>query len=234
MTTVARLMLIELTRRRGTMALLVLLPLAFYLARHDLPGQSTRLLSLGLGWTVASLALFVAIAAAGPERRLRVAGFSTTALLAGRWLATTAVGCALAMIDLLIVVVDQRIERIGAIAAMLVLAVLLGGPLGTLLAALLPRELEGALALLIVLSVQLLADPDQALAKAMPFWSLRQLGTYAVDGAPSSYLWSALAHAAITWAVVVAGMWLLTAHRLRLHAPPPPRPDSTAPSNPAA
>lgn len=89
------------------------------------------------------------------------------------------------MIDLLIVVVDQRIERIGAIAAMLVLAVLLGGPLGTLLAALLPRELEGALALLIVLSVQLLADPDQALAKAMPFWSLRQLGTYAVTVHPA-------------------------------------------------
>ncbi len=131
-------------------------------------------------------------------------------------------------------VVDQHIERVWAIAAMLILAVLLGAPLGTLLGALLPRELEGALALLIVLSIQLLADPDQTLAKAMSFWSLRQLGTYAVDGAPSSYLWSALAHAAITWAAVAAATWLLTAHRLRLHTIPPPHPDTTTSRNPAA
>lgn len=230
MIAVARATVREISRRRSSLVLLILLPLAFYLARHQLQGQSLRLLSLGLGWTVSTLALFVAVGAADVERRLRVAGYTTSQLLGGRWLAVTVVGLVLAAVDLVVVLVDQELQRPAGVALMLVTAVVLGAPLGTLVGALLRRELEGALALLIVLSMQMLSDPEGSLAKGLPFWSIPQLAFYTVDEKPVPYLTSGLGHAAVTWLLLVLGMYVVTAVRLRVHRLPMPRQDAHATS----
>ena len=81
---VAEMTLRGLARRRGTLVLLLALPLLFYAARHSLPGQSVRFLALGEAWAVSTLALFAALAARSTEPRLRVGGWSWRALLAGR------------------------------------------------------------------------------------------------------------------------------------------------------
>jgi hypothetical protein len=86
----------EVRRRRGVLLLLVLLPLAFYLVRRDQQGQSIRMLALGLGWAVSTLALFSSAAARSLEHRLRVTGYRTRQLLLGRLLAITACGLVLA------------------------------------------------------------------------------------------------------------------------------------------
>jgi len=51
-----------------------------------------------------------------------------------------------------------------------------------LTATVLPRELEGALALLVVVSTQMLADPAGSIAPWLPFWSTRDQPAWSMVG----------------------------------------------------
>ncbi|MFF5293211.1 hypothetical protein [Paractinoplanes globisporus] len=219
---VAALSAREVGRRRVALALMVTLPLWFYLLRRSAEGQSVRMLALGMAWAVSALTLFVVNAARGVDPRLRLTGASTLAVIGGRLLALTAGGIALAAAYWALVVADQRPERPWAAALMMALTAVVAAPLGSLIAALLPRELEGALALLSICAVQMLADPPTLVAHLMPFWSLRELGTYVIDGADAGYLWRALLHAALTWLICAGGTYALFAWRLRLPRYPEP------------
>jgi hypothetical protein len=225
MLTVARMSLREVLRRRGVLLLMVLLPLAFYLVRRDLPGQSIRFLALGIGWSVSTTALFGACAARPAEQRLRLTGMSTTALVAGRLLAVQSVGLLLAGGYFGVVAVDQHVRRLWAVGVMFAITVLVAAPVGALLAALVPRELEGALALLVVVSTQMLADPEGAIAPLLPFWSTRQLATYAIDATGSGDLITGLVHGALLCTVAAVLATALTATRLRVTSWPRPSAD---------
>ena len=91
----------------------------------------------------------------------------------------------------------------------------------------LPRELEGALALLTVLPTQMLADPAGNLAKVLPFWSAREIGTYAIDGTDGGYLARGLTHFAVAWLLLTALATVASAVRLRLVRLPAPATDGT-------
>ena len=219
---VAALSAREVGRRRVALALMVTLPLWFYLLRRDTEGQSIRLLALGMGWAVSALTLFVVNASRGIDPRLRLTGASTLDVIGGRLLALTGGGVVLALGYWALVLADQRPDRPWAAGLTMVLTAVIAAPLGSLVAALLPRELEGALALLSICAVQMLADPSTLAAHLMPFWSFRELGTYVVDGADSGYLWRALLHAAVTWLICAGGTYALFAWRLRLPRYPEP------------
>lgn len=220
---VAALSAREVGRRRTALLLVIALPLCFYLVRRDLPGQSTRLLAIGIGWAVATLTLFVVNASRSLDPRLRLAGASVVEIIGGRLLAMTGIGVTLAVAYWGLVGVSRHdLARPWGVGAMLVLTALVAAPFGGLIAALLPRELEGALALLIVCATQLLANPDGMAAKLMPFWSARSLGNYTVDAAPTTALWQALLHAAATWLLCTAATLALFARRLRLARYPEP------------
>lgn len=207
----------EILRRRAALAALVALPLAFYLARHEMTGQSIRMLCLGLAWAIATLALFTTVSSRDLDRRLRVFGYRWGALTLGRLAAVILVGLTLAAAYVLLILLDQDLGRPLGVVGMLALAVLIGAPLGQLVGALLGRELEGALVLLSVLAMQMIADPDGTLAKLLPFWSIRQLGTWTVDGVDSSYLSSAVGHGAISLIVLWALVAISSGLRLRMH-----------------
>ena len=213
---VARACLLELSRRRGVIALLVALPLVFYLARRDLAGQSIRMLALGLGWTVSTLALFVAVSAKDFDRRLRLAGYAAWQLVLGRVLAVTALGLLLATGYAALILVDQDVDRLWAVLLLLVTTTLVAAPLGAVCAAVLPRELEGTLALLAIFAMQMLADPASSLARVLPYWSTRELGTYAIDGTAGDYLVRGLVHFGITGLLLTAAAVLVSVVRLRL------------------
>ena len=219
---VAALSAREVGRRRVALALMVTLPLWFYLVRRDTEGQSIRMLTLGMGWAISALTLFVVIAARGIDPRLRLTGASALDVIGGRLLALTGGGVVLALGYWALVLVDQRPDRPWAAGLMMVLTAVIAAPLGSLVAALLPRELEGALALLSICAVQMLADPPTPAAHLMPFWSSRELGTYVVDGADPGYLWRGLLHAAVTWLICAGGTYALFAWRLRLPRYPEP------------
>ena len=71
---VALVTLRELARRRGALALATLLPLTFYLVRLETHWTAIRLLSIGLGWATATLALFTQVSSRSVDRRLVVGG----------------------------------------------------------------------------------------------------------------------------------------------------------------
>jgi hypothetical protein len=88
-------------------------------------------------------------------------------------------------------------------------------PLGLALSAVLPRELEGTLALLTVFGLQMIMDPAQASTRLLPFWFSREIGTYAVDHTGDDYLYRGLAHAAVSALALTALVLVTSAIRLR-------------------
>lgn len=212
-----------LLRRRLSIVLVVLLPLVFFVARHEHVGQSVRFLVLGVAWGVSTVAFFAALAARQVERRLGVAGWSWRSLLAGRVGALLALGLALSGGYLLLVVADQPVRSNAGVALDLttttVVAVALGSFVGTIVA----RELEGALLLFMVSGLQFMADPASSFARFLPFWSSRELATYAVDGPQAGQLADGLLHAALTIAVLASGAVWMSSRQLRVPAPPRPQ-----------
>ncbi|GID97129.1 hypothetical protein ACFQFC_30955 [Amorphoplanes digitatis] len=215
---VAEMALREISRRRGVLILLALLPLAFYYSRRgEAYWQSVRFVSLGIGWTLSTAALFAGSAARGIEPRLRIAGYATHQLYLGRLAALWTVGLTLALPYYLLILVDLDGKvRNDAIALILVLTVAVAPPLGLAVAALLPRELEGMLVLLTIVAMQMMLDPEKTTAHALPFWFTREIGTYAVESdAGTDHVGRGLAHAGTTLAVVLAVVALATTLRLR-------------------
>ncbi|WP_422749697.1 hypothetical protein [Micromonospora sp. WMMD1219] len=220
---VAEAALRELLRRRTVLVILLLMPLAFYLSRGgDFLGQSIRFVCLGLAWALSTAALFAGSAARGMEPRLRLSGYGSRHLVLGRLLALWTVGVLLSTPYFLLVLVDQRDVRYGAIALIMALTVFVSVPFGLLLSAVLPRELEGTLVLLTVVGLQMVMDPAGSATRALPFWFSRELATYAVDHTDGGYLTRGLTHGlvfavALTVLVVVAAAVRLRQRRhLRL------------------
>jgi hypothetical protein len=205
-----------LLRRHLSLVLLVVLPLVFFAARHEHVGQSIRFLVLGVAWSVSTVAFFAAVAGQQVEHRLGVAAWSWRSLLAGRVGALAVVGLALSGAYLLLVVVDQPVRSNAGVALDLASTTLVAVVLGSFIGTLVRRELEGALLLFMVSGLQFMVDPASALARLLPFWSSRELATYAVDGPQAGDLASGLLHAALTIAVLVAGTVWMSSRQLQV------------------
>ncbi len=95
---------------------------------------------------------------------------------------------------IVLIAADQQHVRHGAVALLIALTVVVAAPLGLLLSAAVPRELEGTLLLLVVVGLQMLIDPAKTSARLLPFWSGREIGTYAVDHADAGYLVRGIVH----------------------------------------
>lgn len=217
----------DLIRRRAVLGLLFALPLVFYLGRRSdstYTGQAIRFLLLGLGFTISTASLFAVVAARSMDHRLRLSGYRVIHLYLGRLAALLVVGSAIAIPYLALVAFDQKVERLGAVALAMVLTVLVGAPLGMLLGAVVPRELEGALLLLALIALQFLMDPAKSSARLMPFWSAREIGTYAIDMTDVGYLHRGLVHASICAIAATAITATITTVRLRDRRPALPRP----------
>lgn len=216
---IARATLRETSRRHTALLLLVALPLAFYLARRDIPFSAVVVLALGLGWAVSTLSLFSTVNALELDGRLRIAGFSTPAILIGRLCTVMLIGVVLALGYLGLVIVDQDIPRLGGVVLMMLCAIVVGAPLGMAIGLLLRRELEGALALLIVLATQFMTNPEKLLAHFLPLWSVRGVADWTIGLGGPDYLRDGLAHAAITLLVLLIVIGLACTRRLRIYPP---------------
>jgi hypothetical protein len=214
--TVAEMTLRELARRRGVLMLLLALPLGFYaIRRGDYVGQSIRSLFLGISWAVSTAALFATAAARGLDPRLRMAGYRTFDLYTGRLLGLWAAGALLAAPFLALVAVDAPDVRVGATALGMLACVAVAAPFGMLIGLIVPRELEGTLVLLTAVGLQMVMDPAGTGAKLAPFWSSREIGTYAVDHMGADYLTRGLVHGLTFTAILVALVATASTVRLR-------------------
>ena len=206
----------EMSRRLTALVFILLLPLAFYLVRIDVHWQAIRFLSVGIGWAVATLSLFAFIAARDLDRRLVVAGASPSSLFAGRLAAVLTVGLGLAVIYFGVVALTlDDLPRAWSVLLLLVVTVLIGAPLGAVVSLVIVRELEGALALLALMAVQLLVDPDSSYAGFMPLWSTRELTGYALDAPIANSLSDGLGHFAVTMVLCSLAAWGFSVLRLR-------------------
>ena len=207
--------IVELSRRRVALLFVLLLPVVFYLVRIDVPWQALRFLAIGVGWAIATLALFSHVGARRIDQRLSVIGASPSALFFGRQLAIIAVGLAVATLYFAVVILTQEVPRPGALALLLATTVLISAPLGALVCAVLPRELEGALALLSVMALQLLVDPEGSLATLMPLWSTRELSAFAIEAVGVDRLESGAVHFALALVLITGISWGSSVLRLR-------------------
>jgi hypothetical protein len=206
----------EISRRRTVLVILLLLPLAFYLSRRgDHLGQSIRFVCLGLGWAQCAAALFVGSAARANEPRLRLSGYRSRHLFLGKLAALSTVGALLSLPYLLLIRFDQHDVRYGAIALIMAITVAVAAPFGLALSAVLPRELEGTLVLLIVIGLQMMLDPASAVSRVLPFWFSREIGTYAVDHTDSGYLQRGLVHGVVSAVLFTALVAAASSIRLR-------------------
>ncbi|BCB86261.1 hypothetical protein [Phytohabitans suffuscus] len=214
--TVAEMALREISRRRGVLVLLLTLPLVCYLVRHDQVGQSIRFVMLGLAWAVSTAALFASGTSRHVEPRLRLSGYRSHHLYLGRLVAMWVLGLAVAAPFYTLIAVDRGGDvRLGALAAAMALAVTVAAPLGLLIGALVPRELEGTLILLVTISLQMMIDPADYLTRLTPFWSSREIGTYAIDHTGTEYLVRGLTHGIVVTLLATALVAVLSAIRLR-------------------
>ena len=142
--TMAEMTVRGLLRRRGSLVLMVALPLAFYVARHELVGQSIRFLAFGLAWAISTLALFAALDARQTEARLVVSGWTRRALVGGRVLALLGIGVVLTLAYLALILADDRpVAREPSIALLLGATAVIAVAPGTMLGAVSPASWRG-------------------------------------------------------------------------------------------
>ncbi|WET78723.1 ABC transporter permease [Amycolatopsis sp. QT-25] len=214
--TVAEMALRELLRRRSVLLILMLLPLLFYLSRRgDHLGQSIRFVCLGLGWALSTAALFAGSASRAMEPRLRLSGYRPHQLYLGRLGALWTVGFLLSAPYFVLILVDQHDVRYGSVALIMALTVAVSAPFGLALSSVLPRELEGTLVLLMVIGLQMMADPSGLIARLLPFWSSREIGTYAIDHTDVGYLTRGIAHGVLSFVFLLGAVALASGIRLR-------------------
>jgi hypothetical protein len=214
--TVAEMALREMLRRRTVIVIILLLPLGFYLSRRgDYVGQSIRFLILGVSWALSAAALFAGSGARAIEPRLRLSGYRSWQLYLGRLGALWTVGLGLSLPYFLLIRLDADNVRYGAIALAMLFVVAVAAPFGLALSAVLPRELEGTLVLLLVVGMQMMLNPANATSRALPFWFTREIGTYAVDHTDSGYLTRGVVHAVVTLTALLVIVALAAEIRLR-------------------
>jgi hypothetical protein len=165
----------DLLRRRLALVMLASLPALFYLSvagQHISKGQdpwNLNVAAIGVAWAVGGGAFFLALSSRRIDQRLLLAGYRPAELVLGRLVLLQAFAFIIAAGYSVLFA-----ARSSAAAGPLILAVavtaLIGVPLGLALAALLPRELEGTLALIAIIGIQTSLPSNLAIAPALPFY----------------------------------------------------------------
>ena len=212
--TIAKIDVKETLRRPLALFLVFLLPMLFYLVRIDVQWQAIRLLAIGVGWAVATLSLFSGVVSSQLDRRLCVMGARPSVLFAGRHIAQTGIGLAVSGVYFAVVATTQDVVHISAVGLLLVTTVLVSVPLGALMSFAVARELEGALALLSVMALQLLVDPDGSKAKLLPLWSTRKISAYAIGAEDAQALSEGMLHFLLVLALCALAAWGASVARL--------------------
>lgn len=216
----ARLTVLALLRRRPPVAVLVLLPVALYLASHDTVGRSVRALVFGISWAVSTVALFATLAAREVEPGLWLAGRTRLELAAGRSAGLLTLALLLSAGFWAVVALDHPVRSVGAVALDFAVTAAVAVAFGSAVGALVNAELEGALVLFLFAGLQAVANPFDAWTRALPFWSSREIGTWAIDGPNQGSLADGALHAAAVVALCLAAAAVGTWWRRRLPSAP--------------
>jgi hypothetical protein len=173
--TVAVLQGRELLRRRLALALVVAVPLAWYLTIP--PGEEFGVVAAdwGLAFAVAAAAFFAVLSWRRVDPRLGLAGFRPLEQVLGRLVLLETVGITVGVIFFPFILWRSAIERPALLALGLVATALIAVPIGFAIAQLLPRELEGTIAILGVIGLEMSLPAGSAVAPFLPLYGPLEL-----------------------------------------------------------
>jgi hypothetical protein len=208
-----------LSRRRTAVALLALLPLAFYGALYRHSPHAVTVGGVASAFSAGGAAIFSMLPARAADQRLTLTGYRTAVLIGGRLIVLEAASILISLVTAAVMIAGTGPAHPADVFAGVILTGVAAVPLGLALGALLPRELEAVLILIGIVGIQITARPDGVISALLPFHGASQLLDAAV-GAPVAF-WPRLAFTAVYSAALLTIAW--AAWRRRAGARKSPR-----------
>jgi hypothetical protein len=172
----------DLTRRHIALALLLALPLAFYLSSTGAGRDAIPSGGIGMAFAVSGATLFSALSSLAVDQRLVLGGYRPIELLLGRLFFLGPLGLVIAaLFGALMSAVSHPADPVllgGAVGVVAVQAV----PFGLAVGSIVPRELEGTLVVIGVVGMQMATRGRGLVAKMLPFYGPRRLIDAGVSG----------------------------------------------------
>ena len=188
MDTVARIIIMaemhgrDLIRRHIALALLVALPLSFYLASASSGPDSVSTGGVGMAFAVGGAALFSTLSSIEADQRLVLGGYRPIELLVGRLVFLGPLGVLIAAGFTALMVRISHPENAWLLLLGVAMVAVQSVPFGLAVGAIVPRELEGTLVLIGVVGIQLAVGANATVAKVLPFYGPRRLIAESVSG----------------------------------------------------
>jgi len=171
----------DLTRRHAALALLVALPLSFYLASMD-GDRAVATGGVGLAFAISGATLFSVLSSNEVDQRLILAGYRPHELLLGRLAFLAPLGLVIGAAFSGIMVGGSDPVRPWLTFLGVAAVALESIPFGLAVGAAVPRELEGTLVLIGVVGIQLATPVDSIVSRVLPFHGAQELLVASVDG----------------------------------------------------
>ena len=165
----------DLLRRHAALALLVALPLAFYLSSASQGKSSVAAGGIGMAFAVSGATLFSVLSSEAVDQRLVLGGYRPFELLLGRLMFLGPLGLVVAALFTVLMALVSHPERPWVLGLGVGVVALQSVPFGLAVGAALARELEGTLVLIGVIGIQMAVSPDSTVAKVLPFYGPRRL-----------------------------------------------------------
>jgi len=205
----------DLTRRHAALAILVALPLCFYLASMGSGPRAVVAGGVGMAFSISGATLFSLLSSEAVDQRLVLGGYRPFDLLLGRLAFLAPLGLLIAGLFSALMLTVSHPHRpwlawlgVSTVAVMAI-------PFGLAVGAVVPKELEGTLVLIGVVGMQLAVEPDNAVAKVLPFYGPQQIMRSSLDPIGGPILWPVLLTAGYGLALLLVARVFL-GHRLEV------------------
>ena len=172
-----------LARRPTAVALLALLPLAFYGALYRHSSHAVTVGGAASAFSADGAAIFSMLPARAADQRLTLTGYQTAVLIGGRLIVLEAASILISPVTSAVMIAGTGPAHPAYAVAGVILTGVAAVPLGLALGALLPRELEAVLIPIGIVGIQITARLDGVISPLLPFHGASQLLDAAV-GAP--------------------------------------------------
>lgn len=173
----------DLVRRHIALALLVALPLSFYLAsagtRH---GGGISSGGVSMAFAVGGATLFSTLSALEVDQRLVLGGYRPLELLVGRLLFLGPLGLGISAAFSTVMSLISHPENPWLVGLGVAVVALQSVPFGLAVGGIVPRELEGTLVLIGIVGIQLAVETGSWVARVLPFYGPRRLIEAGVAG----------------------------------------------------
>ena len=165
----------DLLRRRVALALLVILPLSFYLTSAGSGQGAVTLGGVGMAFAVGGASLFSVLSSRAADQRLVLSGYRPLEMMLGRLLFLGPLALVIAAGFSVVMDVGSHPVRPWVMALGVAVVAVQSVPFGLAVGSAVPRELEGTLVLIGVVGIQLATRVDTVASQVLPFYGPREL-----------------------------------------------------------